>query len=85
METLSYKKTDETPHPEIDDLVQDIVRWEMRAISRAIHMVENRMEGSERLLDALHTHVGNAHRIALTGPPGRVSILNASGKDVIII
>ncbi len=46
----------ETHNSEIGDLVDGVVRGEMRAISRAIQMVENRMEGSDLLLDTIYAH-----------------------------
>ncbi len=40
------------------------------ALARAISMVENGRPGVEDLLSALHTRVGRAHRVGITGPPG---------------
>ncbi len=82
----SHKKSDETPHPEIDVLVDGVTQAEACAISRAIQMVESRMDGSDLLLDALYAHVGKAHSISVTGPalpgparaPSPISSSNAS-------
>jgi LAO/AO transport system kinase len=40
------------------------------ALARAVSMVENQREGFEHLLSALHSRVGRARRIGVTGPPG---------------
>ncbi|HEX7546123.1 MAG TPA: methylmalonyl Co-A mutase-associated GTPase MeaB [Gemmatimonadaceae bacterium] len=40
------------------------------ALARAVSIVENQREGSDLLLAAMHPHVGRAHRIGITGPPG---------------
>ena len=40
------------------------------ALARAISVVENGREGFESLLSALHSQLGRAHRIGITGPPG---------------
>jgi LAO/AO transport system kinase len=47
------------------------------ALARAISMVENGTPGFEGLLAAVHSDVGRARRIGVTGPPG-------SGKSTII-
>jgi len=41
-----------------------------RVLARTLTWVENRLPGSERLLDALYPFVGSAWRVGLTGPPG---------------
>ncbi|MFQ5704286.1 MAG: methylmalonyl Co-A mutase-associated GTPase MeaB [Gemmatimonadales bacterium] len=40
------------------------------ALAKAVTLVENGGDGFEQLLSAIHPHVGRAHRIGLTGPPG---------------
>jgi LAO/AO transport system kinase len=40
------------------------------ALARAITLVENRRDGYVDLLSALHSRLGRAHRIGITGPPG---------------
>ena len=42
----------------------------MAALARAISVVENGRDGFEKLLTALHSDLGRARRIGLTGPPG---------------
>jgi len=43
---------------------------DLRALARAISIVENRQAGSSDLLKALFPHTGRARVIGLTGPPG---------------
>jgi len=40
------------------------------ALARAVSMVENRRDGADALLAALHSRVGRSWRIGITGPPG---------------
>ena len=40
------------------------------ALARAVSIVENRREGSDMLLTAMHPRIGRARRIGHTGPPG---------------
>ncbi len=40
------------------------------AVSRAISLVENELEGSEEFLRLVFSHTGHAYRIGITGPPG---------------
>ncbi|HYC33100.1 MAG TPA: methylmalonyl Co-A mutase-associated GTPase MeaB, partial [Gemmatimonadales bacterium] len=40
------------------------------ALARAISVVENGRAGFERLLAGAHRHLGRAHRVGITGPPG---------------
>ncbi len=40
------------------------------AISRAISLVENELDGSEDFLRAVYARTGRAYRIGITGPPG---------------
>ena len=40
------------------------------ALARAVSIVENQRAGSDVLLAAMHRHIGRAHRIGMTGPPG---------------
>ena len=42
----------------------------MAALARAISVVENGRLGFEKLLTAIHSDLGRARRIGLTGPPG---------------
>ena len=40
------------------------------ALARALSIVENRRSGADELLAALHSRMGHARRIGVTGPPG---------------
>ena len=40
------------------------------ALARAVSIVENRRAGADQLLAALHSRLGRARRIGITGPPG---------------
>jgi LAO/AO transport system kinase len=51
-------------------LAGDFVAGKMPALARAVSTVENRREGSDLLLAALHPRIGRARRIGITGPPG---------------
>jgi len=52
------------------DLLVGIAARQIPALARAVSMVENGRPGYEDLLSALHSRVGRAHRVGLTGPPG---------------
>ena len=60
-----------------ETLVQGIHDRKVAALARAISLVENGRNGYEELLSALHPHVGSAHRLGITGPPG-------AGKSTLI-
>ncbi|HEX6560047.1 MAG TPA: hypothetical protein VF021_11310, partial [Longimicrobiales bacterium] len=64
------------------------------ALARAISVVENRRDGYLELLGAMHSRLGRAHRIGITGPPGAgkstlsaglVTHYRAQGENVAII
>ena len=58
-------------------LVDGVRERRVASLARAISLVENGADGYEELLSALHTDVGRAHRIGITGPPG-------AGKSTLI-
>ncbi|MDH3458928.1 MAG: methylmalonyl Co-A mutase-associated GTPase MeaB, partial [Gemmatimonadota bacterium] len=58
-------------------LVNGVRERRVASLARAISLVENGADGYEELLSALHTNVGRAHRIGITGPPG-------AGKSTLI-
>ena len=60
-----------------DGLVAGIREGRIPALARAISLVENGRDGYEELLSALHSLVGRAQRIGITGPPG-------AGKSTLI-
>jgi LAO/AO transport system kinase len=51
-------------------LLDDFARRRPAALARAISIVENRRDGASRLLASLHSMLGRARRIGITGPPG---------------
>jgi LAO/AO transport system kinase len=51
-------------------LLADFDAGRPAALARAVSIVENRREGFDLLLSALHPRQGRAQRIGLTGPPG---------------
>jgi len=50
--------------------ISAILSGTRRSVARAITQVENGLEGSDELVDALYPHTGRAWRIGVTGPPG---------------
>jgi LAO/AO transport system kinase len=51
-------------------LLDDFSARRPAALARAISIVENRRDGASRLLASLHSMLGRARRIGITGPPG---------------
>ncbi|HVT38100.1 MAG TPA: methylmalonyl Co-A mutase-associated GTPase MeaB [Gemmatimonadaceae bacterium] len=51
-------------------LAADFTVGKKAALARAVSIVENGRPGSDVLLAAMHSRVGRARRIGLTGPPG---------------
>jgi LAO/AO transport system kinase len=52
------------------DLAADVRRGDVRAVARAITLVENRAPEAEALLAALYSEAGSSFVIGVTGPPG---------------
>lgn len=52
------------------DLLERFRAGKRVALARAISMVEDGRPGFEQILHELHSKMGRAHRIGLTGPPG---------------
>jgi len=59
------------------DLVDDIRRGDVRAIARAISLIEDFEPEAERLADSLFPHTGRALILGVTGSPG-------SGKSTLV-
>ena len=55
---------------EWEGVLTDLRAQKPAALARAISMVENQRPGFERLLSGVHSDLGRAHRIGVTGPPG---------------
>jgi LAO/AO transport system kinase len=53
-----------------DRLLDDFVAGRPAALARAVSVVENHRPGFDALLGALHSRIGRARRVGLTGPPG---------------
>lgn len=52
------------------ELVARIIKGEVRAVARAITLIENNDPAAEEILDALYPHTGQAYIVGITGPPG---------------
>jgi LAO/AO transport system kinase len=72
----------------------DLIGGKTAAIARAVSIVENGRPGFEPLLSRLHSRLGRARRIGLTGPPGAgkstlterlVTAFRAQGHTVAVV
>ena len=54
----------------IDELTNKIISNDRRSVARAISIVEENNSSASNLLMQIHSNVGNAYRIGITGPPG---------------
>jgi LAO/AO transport system kinase len=52
------------------ELLQNFEAGQRAALARVISLVENQRDGFQELLSTLHSRLGRAHRIGITGPPG---------------
>ncbi len=59
------------------ELVEKILKGEVRAAARLMTMIENGDAGAGAMLKSLYAHTGSAHIIGITGPPG-------SGKSTLV-
>ncbi len=55
---------------DINILAKEVTEGRMKAVARAIHIVENRLSSFDSLLDKLWPEVGGSHRIGIAGAPG---------------
>jgi len=62
----------------LDRILADFAGRKPAALARAVSIVENQRPGSENLLAELHSRVGTARRIGVTGPPG-------AGKSTLVM
>jgi LAO/AO transport system kinase len=53
-----------------DESVAGILRGDRGAIARAISAVENETEAARAIMRGIHPHLGRAHVVGITGPPG---------------
>jgi len=51
-------------------LLDSLLKGQIPAVARAVSVVENSRAGFESLLSEIQSHIGNARRIGITGPPG---------------
>ena len=51
-------------------LLQELTAGKIRALARAVSIVENNRPGIDEILSELHPRLGRARRIGITGPPG---------------
>ncbi len=67
------------------DLLERFLRGDIRALSRMITLVENRVEGYREALGQLYRKAGRAVKIGLTGPPGagKSSLVNCLVSQLI--
>lgn len=57
--------------------INDIYDGDIKAVARAISVVENGGTGANELIEKIYPNTGNAHRIGITGPSG-------SGKSTLV-
>ncbi len=50
--------------------INDIYDGDIKAVARAISVVENGGTGANELIEKIYPNTGNAHRIGITGPSG---------------
>ncbi len=55
---------------EVSQLLTAFAARRPAALARAVSIVENQRDGYDALLGALHSRIGRARRIGITGPPG---------------
>lgn len=56
--------------PQTERLLADFDSRKSAALARAVSIVENQRDGTDEILGALHSKLGHARRIGITGPPG---------------
>jgi len=52
------------------ELIENLYKANRRSIARSISIVENDSTDSSELLKKIHSQIGQAYRIGITGPPG---------------
>jgi len=82
------------PAGSLERLLADFDAGRPAALARAVSIVENRRPGFDELLGTLHSRLGRARRIGITGPPGAgkstlttalTRLLRASGLRVGVV
>ena len=54
----------------VKDLIKSLKKKDVKTISKLISSIENEDKGYLDSLSKIHSHIGNAYRIGITGPPG---------------
>ena len=76
------------------ELAQQLLAKDPRALARLITLVENREPNIEKAIAAIYPHTGNAHLLGITGPPGAgkstltdklIRVARSQGKKVGIV
>ena len=52
------------------DLIKNLRKKDVKTISKLISSIENEDSGYLDCLSEIHSHIGNAYRLGITGPPG---------------
>jgi LAO/AO transport system kinase len=52
------------------ELIENLYKANRRSVARSISVVENDSAESSILLKEIHSKIGNAYRVGITGPPG---------------
>jgi LAO/AO transport system kinase len=53
-----------------EELIENLYKANRRSVARSISVIENDSAESSILLKKIHSEIGNAYRIGITGPPG---------------
>jgi LAO/AO transport system kinase len=61
----------------MDELVERLLKGEMRAAARLLTLVDDQDPRAAELMSQVHPHTGRAHVVGITGPPG-------SGKSTLV-
>lgn len=52
------------------DIVQELLNGSPRALSKVITVIENEYDDAFTIMEKIYPHIGRAHVIGITGPPG---------------
>lgn len=54
----------------VDAIVKRLLNGDKNALARVISILENKHSSTKEVLKMIYPHVGKAHRVGITGPPG---------------